>query len=118
MSNATAAAGWKGEVNIVDRKPAIARLQNESSTDYQQATQLTVELVDHSHVPDRVTDAILETLIEMANESKINIWSLDAGLSIDGLRQLYHRHKIGAGRRRARVYAEYEIGRLISQRKT
>jgi hypothetical protein len=54
------------------------------NTDYEGAAQLTVDLVNHSHTPDRITDAILETLIEMAGESEINIWLLDAGLSLYG----------------------------------
>ena len=82
------------------------------NTDYEGAAQLTVDLVDHSHAPDRITDAILETLIEMAGESKINIWLLDAGLSLYGLAQLYSRSEKGAGHRRARLYGNYELGRL------
>lgn len=87
-------------------------MQNDDNIDYQRAARLTVDLVHHSHAPDRITDAILETLIEMAYESRIDIWLLDAGLSLYGLTQLYNRYEIGAGRRRARLYANYEIGRL------
>ena len=82
------------------------------NTDYEGAAQLTVDLVNHSHAPDRITDAILETLIEMAGESKINIWLLDAGLSLYGLAQLYSQSEIGAGYRRACLYGNYELGRL------
>jgi hypothetical protein len=82
------------------------------NTDYEGAAQLTVDLVDHSHAPDRITDAILETLIEMAGESDVNVWSLDAGLSLYGLVQLYSQYEIGAGHRRARLYGNYELGRL------
>jgi hypothetical protein len=82
------------------------------NTDYEGAAQLTVDLVNHLHAPNRITDAILETLIEMAGESKINIWLLDAGLSLYGLTQLYSQYEKGAGHRRARLYGNYELGRL------
>ena len=82
------------------------------NTDYQGAARLTVDLVNHSHAPDPITDAILETLIEMVGESKVNIWLLDAGLSQYGLAQLYSQYEIGAGYRRARLYGNYELGRL------
>jgi hypothetical protein len=85
------------------------------STDYERAAQLTVDLVNHSHAPDRITDAILETLIEMSGESKINVWLLDAGLSFHGLAQLYSQYEIGAGYRRARLYGNYELGRLTDE---
>ena len=81
------------------------------NTTYERAAQLTVDLVHHSHAPDRITDAILETLIEMAGESKINIWLLDAGLSHPELAQLHSQYEIGAGHRRARLYGNYELGR-------
>ena len=81
------------------------------NTDYERAAQLTVDLVHHSHAPDRITDAILETLIEMVGDSEINIWLLDAGLNPYGLAQLYSRCEIGAGYRRARLYGNYELGR-------
>lgn len=81
------------------------------NTDHEGAAQLTVDLVNHSHAPDRITEAILETLIEMAGESEINIWLLDAGLSRYGLAQLYSQYEIGAGYRRARLYGNYELGR-------
>ena len=81
------------------------------NTDYDRAAQLTVDLVNNSHAPDRITDAILETLIEMVGESKINIWLLDAGLNPYELAQLYSQYEIGAGYRRARLYGNYELGR-------
>ena len=87
-------------------------MPNNGNTDYSDAAQLTVDLVNHSQAPDRITDAILETLIEMAGESKINIWLLDAGLSLYGLAQLYSQSEIGAGYRRGRLYGNYELGRL------
>ena len=74
-------------------------MPNNRTTDYEGAAQLTVDLVNHSHVPDRISDAILETLIEMAGESKINVWLLDVGLSFYGLAQLYSQNEAGAGYR-------------------
>jgi hypothetical protein len=81
------------------------------NTDYEAVAQLTVDFVNHSHAPDRITDALLETLIEMADESQINIWLLDAGLSLYGLAQLYSQCEVGAGYRRARLYGNYELVR-------
>ena len=41
-------------------------MPNNGNTDYNDAAQLTVDLVDHGHTPDRVSEAVLETLIEMS----------------------------------------------------
>ena len=82
------------------------------NTDHEGTAQLTIDLVNHSHAPDRITDAILETLIEMAAEAKINVWLLNAGLSRHGVTQLYSQYETGAGHRRARLYGNYELGRL------
>ncbi|HXQ39572.1 MAG TPA: hypothetical protein VN843_36575 [Anaerolineales bacterium] len=35
------------------------------------AAQKTVDLIDHENTPDRISDAVLETLIEMSAESRI-----------------------------------------------
>jgi hypothetical protein len=86
-------------------------MQNNRNTTYQTAAQLTVHLVDHRRTPDRVSDAVLETLIEMSAESRINIWRRETGLSVGSLTALYRNYKTGAGYRRSRLYAEYEIGR-------
>ena len=47
---------------------------------HENAAKLTVHLVDHGHTPDRISDAVLETLIEMSAESQINIWQRETGL--------------------------------------
>ena len=86
------------------------------NTDYQRAAQVTVDLVDHGHIPDRVSDAVLETLIEMSAESRIDIWQRETGLSVASLAALYHRYETGAGYRRSRLYADYEIGRKERER--
>jgi hypothetical protein len=86
------------------------------STDYEGAAQATVELVDHAHTPDRVSDAVLETLIEMSAEARINIWHREKGLSVASLAALYRLYETGAGSRRSRLYADYEIGRKERER--
>jgi hypothetical protein len=75
------------------------------------AAKLTVNLVDHAQTPDQVSDAVLEKLIEMSAESRINIWHRETGLSVVSLTALYRLYEIGAGYRRSRLYADYEIGR-------
>ena len=86
------------------------------NTGYEGAAQLTVSLVDHSHTPDRISDAVLETLIEMSAESRINIWQTETGLSVDSLSALYRLYEIGAGHRRSRLYGDYETGRIERER--
>lgn len=91
-------------------------MQNNSSTDYENAAKLTAELVDHSHTPNDVSEAVLEKLIEMSAESQINIWHEATGLSVESLTALYRLYETGAGYRRSRLYADYEIGRLERER--
>ncbi|HEY0431146.1 MAG TPA: hypothetical protein VGC61_04985 [Pyrinomonadaceae bacterium] len=86
------------------------------NTDYTRAAQLTVDLVDHGHTPDRLSDAVLETLIEMSAESTVDIWHEETGLSVESLAALYRRYETGAGHRRSRLYADYEIGRKERER--
>jgi hypothetical protein len=86
------------------------------NTDHEGAAQLTVDLVDYGHTPDRVSDAILETLIEMSAESRINIWHRETGLSLGSLAALYRMYETGAGYRRARLFGDYEAGRLERDR--
>jgi hypothetical protein len=86
------------------------------NTKYEDAAQLTVSLVDNSHTPDRVGDAVLETLIEMSAESRINIWHRETGLSVELLTALYELYQTGAGHRRSRLYGEYEAGRIERER--
>ena len=86
------------------------------NTDYEGAAQLTVSLVDHSHTPDPVSDAVLETLIEMSAESRIDIWHRETGLSVESLAALYRMYETGAGYRRSRLYGDYETGRKERER--
>jgi hypothetical protein len=78
---------------------------------YEDAAKATVDLVDHSHTPDDISDAVLEKLIVMSYEKKINIWHKETGLSIESLAALYRLYETGAGYRRSRLYGRYEIER-------
>ena len=91
-------------------------MRNNGSTGYEAAAKLTVDLVDHEATPDQVSDAVLETLITMSAESQINIWHRETGLSVESLAALYRLYETGAGFRRARLYAGYEIGRMERDR--
>ena len=91
-------------------------MPNNRNTDYESAAQLTVSLVDHSQTPDRISDAVLETLIEMSAESSVDVWHGETGLSVDSLAALYRRHETGAGYRRSRLYGDYEAGRKERER--
>lgn len=91
-------------------------MQNNGNTVYEDAAKLTVDLVDHSHTPNDVSNAVLEKLIEMSGESQINIWHEKTGLSVESLTALYRLHERGAGYRKSRLYADYEIGRLERER--
>jgi hypothetical protein len=71
------------------------------------AAKLTVSLVDHGQTPDEVSDAVLEKLITMSHESRINIWHRETGLSVESLAALYHFYETGAGYRRSRLYGQY-----------
>jgi len=81
------------------------------------AAQRTIDLVNHKQTPDRVSEAVLETLIEMSGESKMQIWHETTGLHLEMLAALYARHKRGAGYRRVRLYGRYETGRLARKAK-
>jgi hypothetical protein len=93
-------------------------MQNNGSTDYEGAAKATVELVDHLQTPNELSDAVLETLIimaydtEMSKQTRINIWHRETGLSVESLAALYRFYETGAGYRRSRLYADYEIGRM------
>lgn len=78
---------------------------------YEHAARLTVSLVDHGHTPDVLSEAILEQLIVMAAEAKINIWHRGIGLNVKSLAALYRFYQIGAGYRHSRIYGDYELGR-------
>jgi len=86
------------------------------NTPFEDAAKATVDLVDHDHTPNEVSEAVLETLIEMSAETQINIWHRETGLSVQSLTALYRLSERGAGYRRARLYANYEIGRLERER--
>jgi hypothetical protein len=87
---------------------------NTNNTEYEkciEAAQKTVDLVDHSHTPDEISDVVLERLIEMSDESRISIWHEKTGLRIESLAALFIMHERGAGYRRSRLYGEYASGR-------
>ena len=81
------------------------------------AAQCTIDLINHKQMPDRVSEAVLETLIEMSGESKMQVWNEKTGLHLETLAALYERHKRGAGYRRVRLYGSYETGRLEREAK-
>lgn len=78
---------------------------------YEDAARLTVDFVDHGHMPNELSEAILEKLIKMAGESKINIWHRETGLSVKSLAALYRLYETGSGYCHSRTYADYELGR-------
>lgn len=86
-------------------------MPNNGSTSYEDAAKLTVDLVDHSHTPDAISDAVLERLIEMSGESRISVWAEKTGLRVESLAALYRLYETGAGYRRSRLYGEYDYGR-------
>ena len=85
-------------------------MHNNGSTDYEGAAKATRDLVDHLQTPNELSDAVLETLIVMAAESQINIWHRETGLSVKSLAAVYRLYQTGAGYRRSRLYASYEVG--------
>jgi hypothetical protein len=92
---------------------------NSNNSDYEkciEAAQKTVDLVDHSHTPDELSDVVLETLIEMSEEYRLSIWHEKTGLRVESLAALYSMYEKGAGYRRSRLYGEYEAGRKRRER--
>ena len=93
-------------------------MQNNGSKDYEGAAKATIDLVDHLQTPNELSDAVLETLIimaydtEMSKQTQINIWHRETGLSVESLAALYRLYETGAGYRRSRLYADYEVGRM------
>lgn len=85
-------------------------------TSYEPAAKTTVDLLEFSKTPDVLCDAILETLIDMSGETRINIWNKETGISVESLSALYSMFETGAGFRRMRLYGEYEAGRLYRRR--
>jgi len=89
------------------------------STDFDKcmvAAQRTIDLVDHRHVPDSITDAVLETLIVIAARFRMQIWNKEPGLHLETLAALYSLQARGAGYRRVRLYGRYEVERLEHER--
>jgi hypothetical protein len=73
--------------------------------------QQTINLIDHRQTPDRVSDAILETLIEMSDEARAHIWHEKTGISLETLAALFTMYERGNGYRRSRLYGRYETER-------
>jgi len=94
-------------------------MPNKNTTKFYQtliAAQRTVDLIDHENTPDRISDAVLEKLIEISAASRINIWHKATGISLENLAVLYMLYQQGNGFRRSRLYGRYEIGRLERER--
>lgn len=83
---------------------------------FEQVAKTTIDLLEWKQTPDVLADAILETLIEMSAESRVNIWHKETGISLASLAALYSMYVTGAGYRRMRLYGEYEAGRLYRRR--
>ena len=66
----------------------------------EQAAQSTVDLLEFKQTPDIISDAILETLIDMSAESRIGIWHAETGISVASLAALYSMYE------RGRAFAE------------
>jgi len=80
------------------------------------AAQRTVDLIDHENTPDFISDAVLETLIEMSDKSRLHIWHKATGISLISLAALYTLYEQGNGFRRSRLYGRYEAERLERER--
>lgn len=93
-------------------------MRKNRNTDYEEAAKATVDLVDHDRTPDHISDAVLEKLIVISHEKRINIWHEETGLSIESLAALYRLYETGAGYRRSRLYGKYEIERRRRLKKT
>ena len=89
------------------------------STDYDKcmiAAQRTIDLIDCRYMPDPITHAVLETLIEISAESRAQIWHEKTGVNLETLAGLYTLYKRGAGYRHVRLYGWYEVSRLKRER--
>lgn len=84
--------------------------------EFEEAAQLTVKLIEHSHTPDAISDAILEAIIEISANTLLSVWDEDIGLSVSSLAALFTLQKTGAGYRRVRLYGAYEAGRRHRRR--
>ena len=88
-----------------------------STAGYEHAAKATVDLIEYKQMPNELSDVILETLIEMSGESKVNIWHAETGISALSLAALYSMYETGAGHRRMRLYGAYEAGRTSRTRR-
>lgn len=84
---------------------------------YEQAAQTTVDLLEFKQMPSELSDVILEALIQMSAESRVNIWHAETGISVPSLAALYSMFETGAGFRRMRLYGAYEAGRTKRSRR-
>lgn len=94
-------------------------MPNYRSTDYDKCTvaaQRTIDLIDHPQTPNVISDAILETLIEMSAESRMHIWRERIGLSLETVAALFTLYERGAGYRRVRLYGRHEAQRRKRER--
>lgn len=80
------------------------------------SAQRTIDLIDNPHMPDVISDAVLETLIVIAADRRMQIWNKATGLSLETLAALYTLYARGAGYRRVRLYGRYEVERLEHER--
>jgi hypothetical protein len=87
------------------------------NTDYEGAAKATKRLVDHGNTPDNLSTVVIETLIEMSAESRINIWHKETGLSVASLAALYRLYETGAGYRLSRRLGAYEANRIEEELK-
>src|SRR6476659_1257997 len=86
--------------------------ENRTVAGYELAAKTTIDLLELKQTPDVLSDAILETLIEMSAETRVSMWHKETGISAATLAALYSVFVTGAGYRRMRLYGEYEAGRL------
>jgi len=89
---------------------------NNTIAGFEQVAQTTIDLLEFKQTPDALSDAILETLIEMSAESRANIWHKETGINVATLAAMYSMYAGGAGYHRMRLYGEYEAGRLYRRR--
>ena len=87
------------------------------NTDFEGAAKATKRLVDHGNTPDNLSNVVIETLIQMSAEQRINIWHRETGLSVESLAALYRLYETGAGYRLARRYGQYEANRIEEELK-
>jgi hypothetical protein len=60
------------------------------------AAQATIDLINHRQTPDRISDAVIETLIEMSAETLLQIWDKETGINLVTLAGLYSLQKRGS----------------------